>query len=644
MSDHHTGARPTPPTAGPVLEVTDLDVEFAVPEGTIKAVDGLSYSLAAGEVLAIIGESGSGKSVGAETLLGLLRGMTGFTARGSVRLRGRELMSASAREIAEIRGRDISLVFQDPSAALNPALTIGYQMSEVFRIRRGASRAEARRLSIEMLTAVGLPRPAERMDDYPHQLSGGMRQRVMIGIALSLQPAVLIADEATTALDVTIQAEILRLLNRLRDTMDMAILLISHDLGVAREVADRIGVMYAGRLVEIGSPDAIFAAPKHPYTRALLASTPTLARRAARFVPIDGAPPDPLEAVVGCPFLPRCSSALDVCATARPAFAEIEPGRWIACHLPGGVTAAAGDVAAPGPPRRNGSGAVGAPAPGPRAVAPDAPVLLAAHDLRREFAGSAASLRQRARVVAVDGVTLELGAEETLAIVGESGSGKSTVARMVARLLEPTAGQVLYRGTDLWALKGRGLRELRKRIQVVFQDPFSSLDPHLTVGQTIRESWIVNRFPYSRKEQQMRIDALLADVGLRGRDASRRPHDFSGGQRQRIAIARALATSPEIVVCDEPVSALDVSVQAQILNLLRRLQETHKMSYLFISHDLAVVRHVAHRVAVMQAGRIVEHGDVESVYRSPRHEYTQRLLAAIPGQDATRRVLATQAP
>jgi peptide/nickel transport system ATP-binding protein len=607
----------------PLIAVNDLTVEFDTAEGTIRAVDGVSFELAAGEVLAVIGESGSGKTVSAEMLLGLQRDVAGCTTTGSVLYRGRDLVTVDAKEIREIRGREISMVFQDPVAALNPVMSIGAQMGELLRTRNGMSRGEAWERSVELLDQVGLPSPEARLKDYPFQLSGGMCQRVMNSLAVALEPAVLVADEATTALDVTVQAEVLRLLRELRDRTSMAMVFISHDLAVASEIADRIAVMYSGRVVEMGPAREIVANPRHPYTRALLASTPNTSQTSDRLMSIIGSPPNPARRPSGCSFHPRCAHALAECRDHVPPERTFGSAHRAECHLPEGV------------PPVTGSSAGARAQPARRAQpASDDDAILVATELRREFVRANAKGRHET-FVAVDGVSFELRERETLAIVGESGSGKTTVARMIGRLLAPSDGSVRFRGDDMWNLSGPSLREFRRHIQMVFQDPLSSLNPRMTIGDTIREPWIVNKVGMSKVEQTKAVDGLLADVGLRSRDAARWPREFSGGQRQRIAIARALAMKPAIVICDEPVSALDVSVQAQILNLLRDLQEQYAMSYLFISHDLAVVRQMAQRVAVMQLGKVVEIGAADDVYARPQHPYTRRLLDAIPGRQAT---------
>ncbi len=602
-----------------VLSVTDLHVRLALKRGLLHAVNGVSFALRRGEVLAIIGESGSGKTTAAEALVRLPPINAEAAITGRIDFEGIDIAGLRGQQLDRFRGDKIAMIFQDSGAALNPALTIGFQLGEIFRVKLGLDRRAARERSIEVLRKVGLPRPELLIDDYPHQLSGGMRQRAMIGFAIALEPVVLIADEATTALDVTVQAEILRLLDTIRRRTGMAIILISHDLSVAAEVADRVAVMYAGSLVEIGDTVSVLTSPSHPYTKALVASAPSVSEKRSGFEPIPGNPPDPMNLPLGCPFQERCEFSFEQC-TVTPALVYTADGRANACHLnsvpDSRRTAAVREAVMPGGPSVE-SG---------RAEQP----LLSVRELRREFVRG--SGRGKGIVTAVDGVSFDLYQRETLALVGESGSGKSTVANMVAGLLQPTSGQVLFEGRDIWADGHREMRKLRPRIQMVFQDPWSSLDPRMTVGQTIREPWVVNKLGLTSAEQERRLHQLLEDVGLQVKHARRRPDALSGGQRQRVAIARALALNPSIVLCDEPVSALDVSVQAQILKLLEELQGRYHMSYLFISHDMAVVRQLAHRVAVMSRGELVETGAVEQVFAHPTEEYTQRLLASIPGQ------------
>jgi peptide/nickel transport system ATP-binding protein len=540
----------------PLLRVRDLAVAFDGEDGVTRAVDGVSLDLAAGEVLALVGESGCGKSVTALTLMGLLGAPTARTS-GSVRYAERELIGASEHDLRRLRGEELAMVFQDPLSSLNPVLRIGDQVAEQILAHRAVSRREARERAVALLGRVGMPEPDERASSYPHQLSGGMRQRAMIAMALSCEPRILIADEPTTALDVTVQAQILDLIRELQAETGAGVLLITHDFGVVAELADRVAVMDAGRIVEQGSAEEVFERPRDAHTQRLLAAVPRL----------DGPLPERPGARAGDPVL-----ALDDLEVSFPA------GRRL---------------------------------------------------LRRDGG-------QRLR--AVDGVTLSIGAGETVGLVGESGCGKSTLARAAVRLLEPSAGRVGFAGRDITRSSRRELAPLRAELQIVFQDPYGSLNPRKKAREIVGLPLRLHGVP--KDEVGTRVDALLERVGLEPAHADRWPHEFSGGQRQRIGIARALALSPRLVVLDEPVSALDVSVQAQIVELLDDLQRELGLSYLFISHDLSVVRQVADRVAVMRAGKLVEIGSVADVYERPAHPYTAELLRAVPVPDPRRRTAA----
>jgi peptide/nickel transport system ATP-binding protein len=530
-----------------LLEVGDLRVAFATEGGSVRAVDGVSFELEAGEVLAIVGESGSGKSVTAQTVLGLTRSHNA-TIEGSVQLRGQELLDASEAELQKVRGDEVAMIFQDPMTSLNPVYRVGYQIVEAIRAHRRMSDADARALAIEMLRAVEIPEPEQRVDSYPHQLSGGQLQRVMIAMALALEPSVLIADEPTTALDVTIQAQILSLLARLNRERGLATILITHDLGVVAEVADRVLVMHEGQIVERGGLDEVFYEPKDPYTRSLLGAV----------IRLDQPPP------------PRSPAAAD------------------------------------------------------------AP-LLEVTDLVKHFPVKHGVFgREIDQVRAVDGVSLTVQRGETLGLVGESGSGKSTLSRAILRLLEPTSGSIRFEGQEIADLSQRQMRPIRRDLQIVFQDPYSSLNPRKRVGQIVGASLALQDAPTRSRE---RVEELLERVGLSAEHYDRYPHEFSGGQRQRIGIARALAMEPKLVVADEPVSALDVSIQAQIVELLADLQEDFGLSYVFVAHDIGVVRHVSDRIAVMYRGKIVEEGPADRVCEHPSHPYTQALLEAVPIPD-----------
>jgi peptide/nickel transport system ATP-binding protein len=542
--------------AGHLLEVQGLAVEFHTAGGTVHAVRGVDWHVDGGEVLAILGESGSGKSVSAAAVMNLIDSPPGYVTAGRIVYRGDDLLRMPAEARRRINGRRIAMIFQDPLAHLNPVYSVGWQIAETMTAHGAASGRAARMRAIELLRRVGIPEPERRAGDYPHQFSGGQRQRVMIAIALALRPELLIADEPTTALDVTVQAQILGLLKELQAETGMGLILITHDLGVVAELADRVAVMHEGRIVETGPVRRLYHTPEHPYTRRLMAAIPG---RQAR----------------------------------------LDRGR------------------------------------GHRTEA-----LFRVRDLAKHYEVTTGLLRRRTgqTVRAVDGVSFDLHAGETLGLVGESGSGKSTLARALLRLEEPTAGRAHYRGRDVFALPARELLQLRRRIQVVFQDPYASLNPRMTVAEIIAEPWSIHRDALPRRQWPGRVRELLEQVGLAPEHARRYPHQFSGGQRQRIAIARALALQPEVIICDEAVSALDVSIQAQVIALLAELRRTFGLAYIFIAHDLPVVRHFADRVMVMHEGRIVEQGPTEQIFERPQHPYTRALLAAspLPDPDARR--------
>ncbi|GAA2087282.1 ABC transporter ATP-binding protein [Kitasatospora saccharophila] len=608
----------TPPTT-PLLTVRDLTVDF---DGH-PAVRGVDLDLHRGETLGLVGESGSGKSVTALAVLGLLPA----TARtgGSVRLDGRELLGLPARQLAAVRGRRIAMVFQDPLSAFTPVHRIGDQIAEAVRIHQDVGRAAARKRAADLLDLVGIPDPARALDAFPHEFSGGMRQRAVIAMAVANEPDVLLADEPTTALDVTIQAQVLDVLRTARRESGAALLLVSHDLGVIAGSADRVAVMYAGRIVETAPVDELFAAPRHPYTLGLIGAVPRLDGRGGPLVPIPGRPPAAGEpAGPGCAFADRCPLAEDRCRTAEPPLAGTG-GHRAACvradHLAATRPAPAEVYPVPAPP---------AAVPRPRAARDS---VLAVRGLTRSFPRRRGGLlrRRAGEVHAVDGVDLDIRRGETLGLVGESGSGKSTTLYEILRLAAPQGGRIELLGQDTAALDRAAVRRLRSRVQIVFQDPAASLDPRMPVGDVLAEPLLARRTP--KAEARRRVPELLRQVGLDPAHADRYPHEFSGGQRQRISIARALAVRPDLLVLDEPVSALDVSVQAGVLNLLQRLKAELGLAYLFVSHDLSVVRHLADRVAVMYLGRTVETGAAEEVFTRPRHPYTRALLAAVPLPD-----------
>jgi len=631
----------------PVLSVEHLSVTFPTDNGPLRAVDDVSFTVAAGETLAIVGESGSGKTATAMAILGLMPRRRNVS--GQVHFDGRDLLDLSESELESVRGKHIAMVFQDSLAALNPVQRVGNQIAEAITVHESIGRAEVRARVIELMGLVGLADPSRQVDQYPHELSGGMRQRAMVAMAIANDPAVLIADEPTTALDVTIQAQVLDVFERIQARTDTAIVLITHDLGVVAGMADRVMVMYAGRAVERAGVDDLFYRTRHPYTAGLLAAVPRLDRgvgQAGRLQAIAGQPPSPLALPPGCAFHPRCPYARldDRCADAVPPLRPIAAGHDVACHHAEEIAAASPAPTSPGVHEAgvHEAGAHEPDADEPAARSPDhgrEPVtgepLLEVRDLVRQFPVRAGLFRRATGVVqAVSGVSFSLRRGETLGIVGESGCGKSTTGRAVLRLIEPTSGSVRFDGIDVTAADRRELRRLRARIQIVFQDPYASLDPRMTAAAIVAEPMRIHRI-YGAGGTA-RVAELLSLVGLEPDDGSRFPHEFSGGQRQRIGIARALALEPDLLVLDEPVSALDVSIQAGVVNLLEDLQATLGIAYLFIGHDLAVVRHICDDVAVMYLGRLVETGPADAVYTQAGHPYTQALLSAVPIPDPRR--------
>jgi peptide/nickel transport system ATP-binding protein len=602
----------------PILRVKDLHTQFSTHGGVVKAVDGVSFSLYEREVLGIVGESGCGKSVTALTLMGLVPTPPGRVGAGEVWLAGRDLLTLSKSQMQHVRGKEMAMIFQDPMTSLNPVLTIGHQIAEALRLHKGMDRATARRRSIELLDLVGIPAARQRVDSYPHQFSGGMRQRAMIAMALSCEPKVLIADEPTTALDVTIQAQILELLDRLRRDLSMAVILITHDLGVVASIADRVEVMYAGHIVESSTVDQLFNDPHHPYTLGLMDTIPRVdSDLRAKLKPIKGRPPDLIDLAPGCPFRPRCPYSVDRCAIERPDLQPIADGQSVACWVDLSMSPTAKITAAL------------APRLIPNTDTEDE--ILKVRDLRMHFHVKTNSiLRRQAGVVrAVDGISFTIKRGETLGLVGESGCGKSTTGRAILQLHRPTSGEVEFMGTELTNIDEVRMRTMRQEMQVIFQDPYASLNPRMTVTDIIGEPLTVHEL-VTAKEKRKRVQELMRTVGLNPKFANRHPHEFSGGQRQRIGVARALAVEPKFIVCDEPVSALDVSIQAQVINLLDDLQHEFGLTYLFIAHDLGVVRHISDRVAVMYLGKIVEMASRDSLYSQPLHPYSQALLSSVP--------------
>ncbi len=614
-----TSAGPTalqvPDPHRPLLEVSALSVVIDAAVGPVVPVDGVGFSIAAGETFALLGESGCGKSMTALALTRLLPDAGRITG-GTVRLRGEDLLGLPEAAMRRVRGGHIGMIFQEPSTSLNPVMTVGAQITEALA-RHGVTGSEADAAACTLLEAVGIPDPAKRLRDFPFQFSGGMKQRVMIAMALAGRPELLIADEPTTALDVTIQAQVLDLLARIQSERGMGMLLITHDLGVVARMAHRVGVMYAGQIVETGPREAFFAAPLHPYSRKLFAALPTAARRGGELDAPRGNVPALDRDFHGCRFAERCPAAFDRCDDEAPGWHRIGT-QAVRCHLYEGVSV-------------------------PRALErlPDAGAgilhrragqsVLEARDLAVHFPVRKGILR---RVVgqlrAVDGVSLSLVPGRTLALVGESGCGKTTVGKAILQLVEPTAGSVILDGEDVTGLSAAALQPMRQAVQMVFQDPFASLNPRMRIGDILEEGMRSLGVEADAAGRRRAVDRLLERIGLSADMRWRYPHEFSGGQRQRIAIARALAVKPRVIVCDEPTSALDVSVQAQLLNLMRELQREHGLAYLFITHNLAVVEYLADDVAVMYLGRIVEEGPAERVLRAPAHPYTRALMAAVP--------------
>ncbi|CDO32635.1 ABC transporter ATP-binding protein [Mycolicibacterium porcinum] len=606
-----------------LLEVSDLTVDFPTDGAPVQAVRGVNFRVDAGEVVALVGESGAGKSASAMAVVGLLPEFAEVS--GSVRLHGEELIGRSDAEMSRIRGNTIGTVFQDPMSALTPVYTVGDQIAEALTVHNpDLSRRAARTRAVELLELVGISQPEQRARSFPHELSGGERQRVVIAIAIANDPDLLICDEPTTALDVTVQAQILEVLKTARDVTGAGVLIITHDLGVVAEFADRALVMYAGRAVEDAPVSRLYERARMPYTVGLLGSVPRLdAPQGTRLVPIPGAPPSLTTTPHGCPFAPRCPLAIDECQAAEPELIELAPDHHAACirtdQVAGRSAAEIYQVAGTDTGTDDSD------------VQPaDSEVVLRVRDLSKTYKLTKGVVlrRQVGEVRAVDNVSFDLRSGRTLGIVGESGSGKSTTLHQILNLSAPQSGSIEVLGSDVATLDRKTRRALRTDLQVVFQDPVASLDPRLPVSDVLAEPLTANGFDKPRIDE--RVADLLEVVGLRRADASRYPAEFSGGQKQRIGIARALALQPKIIALDEPVSALDVSIQAGIINLLLDLQDRFDLAYLFVSHDLSVVKHLAHDVAVMYKGAVVEQGSGDAVFTNPQHEYTRKLLAAVP--------------
>ena len=647
--DQPTALHPAPAAPAPVgpwlLEVDNLHVHFVTSRGVVRAVEGISYKVKPGEVVALVGESGCGKSVSSLAIMRLLAKPAGRVVHGRILFEGKNLLDLPEDEMREIRGRDIAMIFQEPMTSLNPVLTIGFQIMEPLLLHLRMSPEQARDRALELLKLVGIPDPERRLEQYPHQFSGGMRQRVMIAIGLACNPKLIIADEPTTALDVTIQAQILELMKSLSRDLGIALVVITHNLGIVARYADRVNVMYAARMAEQGAARDVFAQPLHPYTTGLLRSVPRLDQpRGRKLETIEGLPPNLLEPPPGCRFAPRCPAKQDACLEVMPDLEVIEPHRYSACLRAAELMR------------------VGATGLGLQSASTDVPEvktidrgkpLLDVQNLKTYFdvtTGFKSIAKHHSIVRAVDDLSFTVFRGETVGLVGESGCGKTTVGRTLLRLERATAGKIDFDGIDVVAAEGDTLNQYRRKMQVIFQDPYSSLNPRMTIGQIIAEPMLVHGLQPTRKAARERVSDLLTKVGLFGYMADRYPHELSGGQRQRVGIARALAMEPAFIVCDEPVSALDVSIQAQIINLLEDLQAQFGLTYLFIAHDLAVVRHISDRVIVMYLGRVMEIADRDTLYGDPLHPYTQALLEAVPIPDPVReagrehRVLGGEVP
>ncbi len=617
--------------AAPVVAISDLTLEFATYRGSVRALDRVSLHVGQGEIVGLVGESGCGKSVTAMSVVRLLPPHATRITGGRIVLLGQDVLAASEEGLEDIRGRSASMVFQEPMNALNPTIRIGRQIAQVIRRHEPVSEAEASARAERLLTEMQVPDARRVMRNYPFELSGGMRQRVLIAMAFSCNPKVLIADEPTTALDVTVQAQVLALLRERARERGISVLFITHDLAVVAQLCDRVYVMYAGKVVEEGTTDDVLRRPLHPYTRALLRSLPEFIEPKQKLASIPGTVPNLMRPPEGCRFRPRCDFAHDACLREPALFGPRDAGHRAACWLlDEGIDEPAPSRAAtpivPAMPRVATEAAAGR--------------LLRLEDVHVRFPIGADWLgRPHGYVHALNGVDLEVRRGETLGIVGESGCGKSTLGQVAMGLLEPSAGRVVFDGVDLWSLDPAGLRRLRRRFQVVFQDPQSSLDPRMPVWKVIAEPFMVGqRHPRSWLKRQA---ARLGErVGLRTDQLDRYAHEFSGGQRQRIAIARALALEPDLIVLDEPTSALDVSVQAQILNLLMELQQRLGLTYLFVSHNVSVIRHIADRVAVMYLGQVVEEGPATALLGNPAHPYTRALLSAVPSLDRSTEISA----
>lgn len=610
-----------------ILDVKNLQVSFDTYAGEVKAVRGVSFHLNKGETLAIVGESGSGKSVTSKSLMKLIPNPPGRITSGEILFDGKNLVTLTEKQMQNIRGSDISMIFQDPMTSLNPTMTIGKQIMESIIKHQKLPKKKAKDKTIEILEMVGIPDAVKRISNYPHQFSGGMRQRVVIAMAISCNPKILIADEPTTALDVTIQSQILELLKNLQKKMETSIIFITHDLGVVANIADRVAVMYAGKIVEIGTVNEIFYNPQHPYTWGLLGAMPNVNYRGEELITIPGTPPDLLNPPTGDAFAARNQYALEIDFRFEPPMFKVSDTHYAATWL--------------------------LHEKAPKVILPESlnkPGLSLSNEKSKESLMKKTDKRQKLLEIknlkqyfrtgnkqflkAVDGLSFDIYKGETFGLVGESGCGKSTTGRTISRIYNATDGEILYNNESIFGKKSDSeSQKLNQKIQMIFQDPYSSLNPRLTVADIIAEGMDIHELYMNKKERMERVYELLETVGLNREHANRYPHEFSGGQRQRIGIARALAVNPEFIIADEPISALDVSIQAQVVNLLKRLQKEKGLTYLFIAHDLSMVKYISDRIGVMYKGRIVELAESDELYQNPLHPYTKSLLSAIPIPD-----------
>ena len=604
-----------------LLEVKNLNTWFDTSAGRANVVDHISFNIRKGETFALLGESGCGKSMTALSIMQLLPHQAARNMAGEVILNGQDLLQLPEAAMRSIRGNRIAMIFQEPMTSLNPVLTVGAQIGEVLEKHKGLKGESAKARIIELLQAVGIPDPQQRINEYPHQLSGGMKQRIMIAIALAGEPDLLIADEPTTALDVTIQAQVLDLLRKLQKETGMAVLMITHDLAVVSEMVDRVAVMYAGEVVEVADRDEFFSNPEHPYSKKLFEALPSMDKREEALSIIPGTVPSLAQEFTQCRFADRCQSAWDVCHNKVPQWINVKAEHGVRCHIYDANI-------------EQGSNNIEAQVAEAVSSSKTDEKLLSVANLKVHFPIHKGLLKRVAGYVyAVDDVSLQVNKGQTLALVGESGCGKTTLGKGILQLVKPTGGSVDFAGTELTSLSGNELRSRRKDFQIIFQDPFSSMNPRMMVGDIIEEGMVAQGIGASPDARKQIVAELLQKVGLRPEHRNRYPHEFSGGQRQRICVARALAVNPQLIVCDEPTSALDVSVQAQILNLLKELQKQYQLAYLFITHNISVVAYLADDVAVMYLGRIVERGSVQDVLENPKHPYTQALLSAVPTID-----------